>query len=276
VDEQLLALKRMIRRHTYDPADLCIYCGADGGAPGGLTVEHIIPESLGGTLLLPSSSCRACAVATSAIEGRAGQLFRPARRQLGLPQKGRGRKRREETAKEVYRLTIGDGKRVDVPVRELPGLLLSFWFDMPEVLFGLQPDDRPLDGGVSLSTLPGFEGRLAELQAAYKTDRVKIHQEADAEMVGRLLAKIAHAYAIAELGTNSFKPRLLNAIFERAPMYLRHYVGSGTLAAPTGQDLHEIGIDDTGLGDGRHVVVRIQLFANRAFPVHYVVVGEHV
>jgi hypothetical protein len=43
---------------------------------------------------------------------------------------------------------------------------------------------------------------------------------------------------------------------------------------PEGADLHEIEIDNTGLGKGRYVVVRIRLFADRKLPEYYVVAGE--
>ena len=39
-------LSRMKRRHEYAPVGKCIYCRGDG-LPGRLTLEHIIPESLG-------------------------------------------------------------------------------------------------------------------------------------------------------------------------------------------------------------------------------------
>jgi 5-methylcytosine-specific restriction endonuclease McrA len=48
-----LPTMRMKRQRTYDPVGACIYCGTTEGP---LTTEHIIPESFGGTLLLPAAT----------------------------------------------------------------------------------------------------------------------------------------------------------------------------------------------------------------------------
>lgn len=84
-------MTRMLRAHQYPPVDRCIYCG-DREVEGGLTDEHIVPQSIGGALILPRSSCRECAIPTGAVEGDfAGQALRPIRRQFKFPQKSRGK-----------------------------------------------------------------------------------------------------------------------------------------------------------------------------------------
>ena len=120
-------LSRMKRQQEYSPARKCIYCGGDG-SPGRLTPEHIIPESLGGMLVLPEASCKPCQDVTSAMEGQnAGRLFRPIRRQLNFPSKNRGRARREARQQEEFVVVI-DGRRRYVSTAEYPGLLMSFVF----------------------------------------------------------------------------------------------------------------------------------------------------
>jgi hypothetical protein len=266
-------LTRMARRHTYAPVGTCIYCRR---CRLPLTLEHIIAESLGGELKLPEASCADCAGKTGAMEGQnAGKLFRPIRRQLGFPQKDRGAKRRAKTQQEVYRVVL-DGVPHDIPSTELPGLLTSFKFSMPDILYGLQPVDAPITGGIAMSMLPDFGERLNALRAKHKASNVEITQQGTAEAVARLLAKTGHAYAVAELGLDAFRPLLVDAILGSDALRLGHFIGSSALEAPVGNDLHEIGIDDTGLGGGKYVVVRVQLFANRGMPVHYVVVGEHL
>src|ERR1043165_7806360 len=49
----------------YPPANQCVYCGATD-VP--LSKEHIVPYSLGGSLILPRASCRVHAELTSALE----------------------------------------------------------------------------------------------------------------------------------------------------------------------------------------------------------------
>lgn len=120
-------LAKMKRTHVYPGVGKCIYCGRPGGEVT-LNIEHIIPESLGGTLQLPQASCPDCQKFTSAFEGQnAGKLFRPIRRQFKFPSKSRGRKRREEREKETFVVVI-DGKRRKIPAKDYPGLLISFLF----------------------------------------------------------------------------------------------------------------------------------------------------
>jgi hypothetical protein len=67
----------------------------------------------------------------------------------------------------------------------------------------------------------------------------------------------------------------LGIILDRPPLYISHYVGGiRGQEIPHGIDLHEIEIDQTGLGQGRYVVVKIQLFANHKLPRYYVVAGD--
>src|SRR5271169_2001834 len=56
--------KRMPRR--FDPIGRCIYCGATPPTP--LTQEHVMPQGLGGGIILPKSSCDPCRQITQKIE----------------------------------------------------------------------------------------------------------------------------------------------------------------------------------------------------------------
>jgi len=50
---------------TFEAAGHCIYCGTKQGP---LSDEHIVPFGLGGTLVLPKASCKACATETAKLE----------------------------------------------------------------------------------------------------------------------------------------------------------------------------------------------------------------
>ncbi|WP_432211999.1 HNH endonuclease [Bosea vestrisii] len=126
---------RMSRHHRYAPVGTCIYCGTTAGR---LTDEHIIPESFGGALLLPTASCDDCARETHAFEGRcAGQLFRPARRALRLPQRNRNAKAK---VPETFDADI-DEKPVKVAVADFPPLLITFAFDPPGIIVNQPPNE---------------------------------------------------------------------------------------------------------------------------------------
>jgi hypothetical protein len=255
----------------------CIYC--NGAPPVPLTAEHIIPDSLGGGLIIEHASCAACADQTHAFEGHACNVLRPARRQMGLPQKRRGAKARETRRAERFVLML-DRNRVKVPIEEFPALLMSLVFPFPGILLNQQPEDKPLTGGIySAELLEGFGEKLNRLKAKYRANSIGImgiepNARGQHDDYGRMLAKIAHSYAAAELGCGSFDPFLVNAIRGIRPYYLPHFIGSSIGKAPPFSDLHQIEIDKTGLGGSAYVVVKLRLFSNRDTPTHYIVVGR--
>ena len=255
-------------RHRYDPVGRCIYCGKLRPEVS-LHNEHIIPESLGGTLTLPDASCDICAKETHAYEGQcAGRLYAPIRSQLGFPSKRTLRNR-------IKKFTMSfDGVRRKIHQDEYPGIVISFVNGLPGVLVGTPPAED-YSGGISIATLPGFGERLNKLRAKFPAREVSFMPEFSIDHLGKMLAKIAHAFATAELGYGNFRPHLLDIILNRPPLYISQYVGGiRDVEPPLGNDLHEIEIDKTGLGKGHYVVVRIQLFADRKLPTYYVVAGE--
>jgi hypothetical protein len=208
--------------------------------------------------------------ATSAVEGRVdGQLFCAIRRQMKFPTK--------RPHKRPKGFTVGiDGIDASVLAEGYPGLLISFAFPLPGILADAAPVEE-FSGGIALATLPQFGERLNAIGGPpLGRKRVELRGFGDAESLGRVLAKSVHAYAVAELGMEAFKPFLSDIILGRPPFHLGHYVGSGVGDHPLGSDLHEIDFADSALGDNRYVVVKIQLFANHKMPVHYVVVGERL
>jgi hypothetical protein len=244
-----------------------------------LTAEHIIPESLGGALVIENASCAACADETHAFEGHACNVFRALRRQMGFPQKRRGAKERQNRKAERFILML-DNNRVKVPVEEFPALLMSLVFPFPGILLGQKPEDRPLTGGVySAELVEGFGEKLNRIRAKYRANSVGImgiepSARGEQDDYGRMLAKIGHCYAAAELGCGAFHPFLVHIIRGIKPYYLPYFIGSGIGKEPPANDLHHIEIDNTGVGGGSLVVVKIRLFANRDTPTHYVVVGK--
>ena len=276
-------LTKMKRVHIYgreydrEGWNGCIYCNETPEAR--LTIEHIIPESLGGTLTIENASCTTCAHQTHAFEGHACNFLRPVRRQMGLPQKHRGAKARENRRGERFVLML-DKNRVKVPIEEFPALLMSLVFPFPGILLNQKPEDKPLTGGVySAELMEGFGEKLNRIRAKYRANSIAIMgiepgARGQQDDFGRMLAKIAHSYAVAELGCGNFHPFLVDVIRGVKPYYLPYFIGSGIGKSPPFSDLHQIEIDGTGLGMGALVVVKIRLFSNRDTPTHYVVVGR--
>src|SRR5208282_4895981 len=87
----------------------------------------------------------------------------------------------------------------------------------------------------------------------------------------RRIAKIAHSFAIAELGF-TFVPYLINLIEATPPLFASHLVGGGLGDnPPPSENLHEIEFVqslDGPVGD-ELLMVRVQLFACLGMPNHY-------
>jgi hypothetical protein len=195
-------------------------------------------------------------------------LFSPIRAQLNFPSK-----RSLKNRIKKFDMTF-DGIRRKIHQDEYPGMVISFVNALPGILVDAAPSDQ-YAGGIAVATLPGFGERLNKLRAKFGAREVSFNPSFDIIHLGRMLAKIAHAYAVAELGMHNFRPLLLDIILNRPPLYVAHYVGGiRDVEPPMGNDLHEISIDKSELGGGRYVVVKIQLFADRKLPVYYVVAGE--
>jgi len=128
---------------------------------------------------------------------------------------------------------------------------------------------------------PDFGERLNAIKRKYRTNKVgivgvdKAHRMDNGDY-GRMLAKIAHAYTVAALGENSFRPFLTNIVRGIQPLNLTHFIGSQIQTTGDATDLHEISIERNFLGNERLVVVRIRLFAPWKTPAHLVVAGERL
>jgi hypothetical protein len=173
-----------------------------------------------------------------------------------------------------------DRHRVKVPIEEFPALLINLVFPPPGILLGQKPEDKLLTGGVySAEVLEGFGEKLNRIRAKYRTNSVGImgiepQARGEQDDFGRMLAKIAHSYAAAELGCGSFHPLLVHIIRGVKPYCLPYFIGSGISKQPAFSDLHQIEIDTSGMGGTSLIVVKVRLFANRDTPTHYVVVGR--
>lgn len=151
--------RRMERRRQYDAVGECIYCNKK---PPDVTLhlEHIIPESLGGTLTLPASSCAGCGKETHAYEGQcAYRLFGAIRAQYNFPSK-RSQKNRMKKFTMAF-----DGVPHKIHQDDYPGMVLTFVHALPGILTDKDPAED-YSGGVHILTLPDFGERLNKLNGS--------------------------------------------------------------------------------------------------------------
>ena len=256
-------------RIVYAAVGHCIYCPDDGSA--GLGDEHIIPYSLNGTQILPQASCRKCEKITSYLEGFISRdVFHQLRAAADM------RTRRQLPAEFPAILTFDDGhkERIMVPADIHPATLVLPKFAMPDLLSGRLPD-----GNFRFTYTTWMRPSVAfdEFVKQRGAKHGEVATSIKPQQFSRVMAKIAHSYAVARLGLHGFKPLLLDLIHRRNVQRAPELVGGDPQTPPPGVGrVHELDL----LQHPKFVVVRIRLFASSSIegehtmPVYLVVAGE--
>lgn len=123
-------------------SDRCIYCGDLPKSGASLGGEHIIAEVFGGKWELLEASCWCCEIITGSLEKQAGDhMTTPVREHLGL--RGRGQKRPRRQMPVVVSKE-GQKKTIYVPVKDHPGTMLTWAFDLATSITG-----EPLSDGIA-------------------------------------------------------------------------------------------------------------------------------
>jgi hypothetical protein len=184
----------------------CIYCGATEFIPGTgqpLSEEHFVTEGLGSRLVLLEASCKRCAEKTSAVERMVLQrsLLTP-RLRLGIRRK---KKKRSESKFPVH--AIGADQQDVISHTSLddhPSVLFLPYFNPPGLMVDRPIGENPLQGGF-----------LKTLTALPKPNYPEFASPAiDTAAFCQLLAKIAHGFAVLELGIDGFTPLLPEIILK--------------------------------------------------------------
>lgn len=253
-------------KRRYPSVGTCIYCRT---IQPPLSDEHVIAYGLDGGDILPDASCKACAAITSKVEAHClRKLFMPARFHLNQ----RSRKGLPKTL-PVEAIISGLKTNRELTAAEHPGMLWSWAFDPPYILDGLNPMGLPRGGRISMRALNADSN-----ERLIKLGDVTLPAGFDSTLFARMIAKIAHAYAVVQRGLNGFRPLALEAILEEVPTDIWYVVGGRSTPLP-GNDFHRLGITEREVitRDFRRkklLVVMVQLFADFDMPAHEVVVGE--
>ena len=249
--------------HLYPSPGRCIYCGDEDVD---LFDEHIIAFALGGKHIIEAASCASCAVYTCRAEGIClGQMFKAARTRFKLA----SRRRRPDTLPVAY---VEGNKRwvVHVPVAEHPTLLL----------IAADPPPRMLRDWFPPQVFEGYRvwvhGDGVNLgKAAASTPKSQSIEIGTFNHVAfaRMLAKTAHAFAVARWGLDGFAPLLTDLIREKTEDYA-DLVGGDPGQSPYHPSAYRMQLNRRTIGGTEHGIVAIQLFARLGAPVFYVIVGS--
>lgn len=249
---------------AFSPVGYCIYCGAAGGR---LSREHIVPHGLGGTFVLPASSCGACAAVTSAFERKVlrGPMW-SVRAHLQL------KSRRAALAPKLGLLNVVRGGReelVELPLAAHPLPLMFPRFVEPSTFTGKHQQGITMRGHATYCFGKCPHDVLRDLGA----DDFRISQDYEMVPFAQLLGKIAWAMAAAENWLTKIDRAagsLVDALIT-APDDIGRWVGTCLEApAPMPGVLHAI----VPMMISDHLVYHIQLFADARTPRYGVVVGR--
>lgn len=259
----------------YDPVGKCIYCGATvySTKPGledrKLGGEHIIPAGIAGSLELPESSCQKCEETTGAkVEGSVlGRTMKALRVHLNLKKAGSGP---HPKSLSLDATVNGINKVIpDFPIEDYP-IVFNMLIYGPPKIDGLGGSSRTIFG-TSFATL--------------KWDQKKLYREYnitgfstgfwDNHMLCRMLAKIGHSFAVAELKSGKFQPLLCDMICEGKENSMGLIGGDPEMARyPKSDSLHEISLGYQRFGSATYVVAKVRLFAKYSGPIYFVIVGK--
>lgn len=260
---------------TYPPVGRCIYCGTTAN----LTREHIIPLAAGGRWILPQASCRDCAAITGAFEGECSRtILGPLRMFYDLPTR-RPKERPKHLPIKVKYPTSTDWEIAYVDRSICPFLIGLPLYPLPSAITGIPYDtstccasDNFWIRGVGFwrDDKAHMQWLCNALGAVEIMPIATIHTEPFCLM----LAKIAHAYAIAELGIDTFTSYLQTMILSRDFTDRPLLIGGGAGNEPPHNDLHDISIEDSDKVPPNVIAVRVRLLAAIGTPTYHVVVGH--
>jgi hypothetical protein len=251
-------------------SDKCIYCANPLIPAVDLTGEHIIGVAFGGKWELLKASCLDCAKITSQIEKRvADNIVTPIREHLGL----RGRTQKKPRSRATLHTVITQCTvKHKVPVADYPAAIYSLDFDpatslshkafVPFIKSRLVVQEIGSDFSLKANRIPG------QINLVQRTPFNPLD-------LARMLAKIAHSYAVAKLGTDTFRPFLTDLILGRSLAEVAHLVGGISQGDLISQERHHLSHEWVRLRSGRRIlVITISLFGDLGLPTYKVVAGQ--
>jgi hypothetical protein len=194
----------------YDPVGKCIYCPDPKGK---LAEEHVVPFGLtGDRVVLPRSSCQRCAAITGKVEQYClRSMLGNFRIAMGAPTR-RPKERPKTISVRTGRISADRSRVDDIKTIEIDPtdiiMFPSFTFPTAGILEGRDPA-VDIEYQVNIHRTDDRAVEFCRQHGAIETPL--IYPMAFLRMV----AKIAHSYAVAELGLGNFRPLLLDLILCR-------------------------------------------------------------
>jgi hypothetical protein len=116
-----------------------------------------------------------------------------------------------------------------------------------------------------------FRGLIEKLLSELKAFEIFSESKAEVPAFCKLLAKIAHSFAVAEIGLSGFKPFLKPLIISEQLSHCMHYIGSIEKDEPPENMLHDITLLEFNTINA--ILVKIRLLCKLGTPTYIVAVG---
>jgi len=260
--------------YNYDPIGKCVYCKTETYSDNEkkLHREHIIPRSFGGKFVLLEASCKECARITSLAERKISRdLFKEARTHFKLPSY-RSKNRPNALPRKIWREE--DVKDEIVDLESHPFALTLPVFQTAGIIAGRSSKDKWEK--VGSATAQWFPQGFVFPSSHYPEQSQLYSFEISHDYINfsRVLAKIAHSFAVAEYGMEYFKPMLNGIILGRklnAPYLVGCVQGNPVIIK---EKLHILELHERRVGRGLYLVCWIRMFGPISFPTYEVVVGK--
>lgn len=161
-------------------------------------------------------------------------------------------------------------KIAELPVKpaEFPLVFLAYKFDFPGLIVGRHPEAQ-----TKIEVMARFDQEEFKKYAPGDKDGFRI-APMDIDAYCRMLCKIAHAYATAELGHGSFRPVLSRFIRGRMLRQAWYWIGSDTAVPSPAEHLHDIQWSTPTIDGNVYVMISLRLFAFMGSPRYHIVVGH--
>ncbi|NML06977.1 hypothetical protein [Sphingomonas sp. G-3-2-10] len=262
----------------FGPVGQCIYCRSDNVT---LNIEHIIPYSLDGTLELLAASCDICTKATHAFEGHvAGQIFGDWRFQADFPSRRRTKRAATVDVNVISGRTSGE---IPIDRQDYRAFVPIIRLERPNI-FDRRSEPEEFIMHCDFAATKGLSAKDMGVDFVIRKGQI------NPSKFCRMLAKIAHGYAVLSLGIDGFD-HLLTPMILKEGERIFWYVGGYPEIAPalnfaiSDTIIHALLIWQKDSPDGESLVgVDIQLFANlrdvhpdvsgSGMPIYSVVVGN--
>jgi hypothetical protein len=263
----------------YPPAKRCIYARSDEQHRGPFSNEHIVPYGLqprGGDWYLPEASCSECANITKKYEDHCLRATMGIiREQMDL--KTRRNKNRGKPIELYVKAADGTLRKTSEFASNLARYCIGFRMSLPGLLRGAAPWENEYKECHAVVKFPpgeieGYMKRAQPDRSGLFLGSFRIIDHA------RMLAKIAHAYAYAKCGPDSFEPYLLDLITARAQNVPYLVGGLPGTAMHDSSLLHHVFPTSvrTAHTSVTYLAVIIRLFALFDTPTYIVIVGKQL